>query len=66
MKIYYFSKEDMVSFGNYLLSEERKKMIMEHPELNEEQKQNSLNSVSDADVKNWFEKQPVELGELGE
>jgi hypothetical protein len=39
----YFNKKDLVSFGSYLLSEERKSRISE---LNQ-------NYVTDADIQNW-------------
>jgi hypothetical protein len=41
----YFNKKDIVSFGNYLLSEERKNRISE---LNQ-------NNVTHADIENWKE-----------
>lgn len=63
MKIWYFTKDEMVSFGNYLLSEERTKAKMQHPDFNPEQKEESLKQVTHADLSNWFDKNPVELGE---
>ena len=63
MKIYYFTTEDLVSFGNYLLSEVRTETKMQHPEFDQEQKEESLKHVSHADVANWFETQTVELAE---
>lgn len=52
----YFNKKDMVRFGNYLLSEERTEMILSHPDKSEESKQQSLKTVSDADINNFLEK----------
>jgi len=46
-----FTLTDLVSFGEYLLSKERKKMIQNHPikgGLSER-----LSKVSDADIENW-------------
>ena len=63
MKIHYFTREEMVSFGNYLLSDARKEAKMQDPELNQEQKKESLKQVSHADVSNWFDTQVVELAE---
>ena len=63
MKIYYFTTEDLVSFGNYLLSEGRTEVKMQHPEFSQEQKEESLKHVSHADVANWFDTQTVELAE---
>jgi len=63
MKIHYFTREEMVSFGNYLLSDARTEAKMQHPEFNQEQKEESLKQVSHADVSNWFDTQIVELAE---
>jgi len=60
----YFNKKDLVSFGNYLLSDERKENFqtafdenvkngMSFPMSVEE----SLKSVHHADICNWIEKQ---------
>ena len=46
-----FTLKDLVSFGEYLLSKERKKTIQNHPikgGLSER-----LSKVSDADIENW-------------
>lgn len=46
-----FTLTDLVSFGEYLLSKERKKTIQSHPTkggLSER-----LKKVSDADIANW-------------
>lgn len=46
-----FTLTDLVSFGEYLLSKERKKMIQNHPikgGLSER-----ISKVSDADIENW-------------
>ena len=63
MKIYYFTREEMVSFGNYLLSDARTEAKMQHPEFNQERKEECLKQVSHADVSNWFDTQIVELAE---
>jgi len=48
-----FELSDLVSFGNYLLSEERKNLYESRgKELLEER----LSMVSDADLQNWLEK----------
>lgn len=39
----YFNRKDLVSFGNYLLSEERKNQISKEGQ----------NEVNHADVENW-------------
>lgn len=51
----YFNKTDLVKFGNYLLSEERKELIMSHPEKSDELKLESLKSVSHADIENFMD-----------
>jgi len=61
----YFNRKDLVSFGNYLLSEKRKSQIVEHnKKLVKQQKiqnpvpiENLLSGVYHADVENWLEEQ---------
>jgi hypothetical protein len=48
-----FTKAEVVSFGNYLLSDERKGYVLNHPEKSNEQKNEALKQVSDADIFNW-------------
>lgn len=45
--------KSMIAFGNYLLSDERKRSIMSNPETTEEQKSERLKTVTDADVANF-------------
>jgi len=51
----YFNKKDLVNFGNYLLSEERKRLFENHPEpvgtLEER-----LSKVHHSDIENFLEK----------
>jgi len=49
----YFNTKDIVSFGEYLLSEERKQMILNHPESENSDIETRLKSVSHADIENW-------------
>ncbi|KKN36697.1 hypothetical protein LCGC14_0770850 [marine sediment metagenome] len=42
----YFNRKDIVSFGNYLLSQERMKRISEE----------NKDKVTQADIENWKEK----------
>lgn len=49
----YFNKKDLVDFGNYLLSEERKELFKQHPEpvgtLEER-----LSKVHHSDIENFL------------
>ena len=49
----YFNKKDLVSFGNYLLSDERRELYKNHPELSEHLEER-LATVSHADIENWM------------
>jgi hypothetical protein len=44
---------DLVSFGNYLLSDARRDSIMSNPETSPEAKEELLKQVTDADIANW-------------
>lgn len=51
----YFNKKDLIAFGNFLVSKERKERLKQitHPmDLPDR-----LAQVSDADVANWIDKQ---------
>lgn len=63
MEIHYFTKKEMVSFGNYLLSKERKESFENHPELGSENLEERLSQVHDSDVANWFAKQEIKLAD---
>lgn len=52
-----FTEKDLVSFGNYLLSDERTSPVLDHPGHSSSQKAQSLKQVSDADLANWGEGQ---------
>lgn len=50
----YYNKKDLVSFGNYLLSEKRTNLIKSHPEfVTNDQVEDRLRQVSHADYENW-------------
>lgn len=51
------NQSDLISFGNYLLSKERKKLINSHPQRTKEEKKVASETVSDADVENWLHRQ---------
>ena len=52
--VMYFTEEDLASFGQYLLSDERREMI-ERASIGETQDvlQNRLKNVSNLDLANW-------------
>ena len=53
----YFNKKDLVSFGEYLLSDERKEKIINHPEASKMPPvEERLKQVHHADLCNWFDK----------
>ena len=49
----YYTTKDLVSFGNYLLSEQRKKWMNENNEISNRPKGSGMNEVYDADIANW-------------
>jgi len=52
--ITYFTEKDMVLFGNYLLSQERRERFKQHPEFpNNELLEERLSQVHHADFENW-------------
>lgn len=52
-----YSKADLVGFGNYLLSKERKERYANHPEADKMPPlDDRLSMVNDADVANWKER----------
>lgn len=52
-----FTLEELISFGEYLLSDERTKAIVEHPDAAKMAPvADRLKQVHDADVENWKEK----------
>ena len=61
-----FTQADLVSFGNYLLSDERKDLVLSNPSFSIEQARENLKVVSDADLANWGEGQEKqrEISEL--
>jgi hypothetical protein len=50
-----YTPKDLVSFGLYLLSNERRKMFITHPEFTTDTLQERLSRVYDADIENWKE-----------
>lgn len=57
MKIYY-EESDLVSFGEYLLSDDRKKSFRQNNPISEELSvEERLKKVYDSDMSTWKEKQ---------
>lgn len=51
-----YDTKDLVSFGNYLISEKREHLLFTHPEKDmQDSFMERMKSVSDADLSNWKE-----------
>lgn len=48
-----YTQKDLVSFGLYLLSEEREKLLANHPDFSSDSLSIRLRRVHDADLANW-------------
>ena len=48
-----YTKSDLVTFGKYLLSREREKLIHSHPEFISKREEDRFRQVHDADLSNW-------------
>ena len=57
--ITFFDEDDLVSFGNFMISEERKQSILQ-ADVTEEVKQDALSGVTPFDYKNWLELRQME------
>ena len=51
--VIFFTEEDLVSFGEYMVSDERREAYLNHPELKDENIEERLKSVNNADLANW-------------
>lgn len=51
--VVFFTESDLVSFGEYMMSDERKEMFKNHPEMQGEDLDERLKSVHNADLANW-------------
>lgn len=48
-----FTEAELVTFGNYLLSDTRKRLYKQHPELKAKHLKDRLSQVNHADVENF-------------
>lgn len=51
--VIYFTEEDLISFGEYMVSEQRKKLFESHPDPTNLSLEERLSVVHDADLSNW-------------
>jgi hypothetical protein len=51
--VIYFTEEDLVSFGTYMISAERRKSIEGNPNFEDGNLEIRLGTVNDADIQNW-------------
>ena len=49
-----FSEDDILSFGQYMISKERNDSILEAEELTDDEKQEVLKTVTPFDYNNWI------------
>lgn len=49
-----FNRKDMISFGNYLLSGERRQRFINHPDFQGDMIEVRLSEVHHADIENWI------------
>ncbi len=49
-----FNRKDMISFGKYLLSEERRQRFINHPVFGSNNLEERLSDVHHADIENWI------------
>lgn len=57
--ITFFDEDDLVSFGNFMISEERKQTILQ-ADVTEEVKQDALSGVTPFDYSNWLQLRQME------
>ena len=52
-----FTERDLISFGLYMTSEQRERMLREHPDFDSASYEERSRRVYDADVRNWLDTQ---------
>lgn len=50
----FFEQEDLISFGDYMISEERKQSILQSEGVSDKIKQQALLGVTPFDYENWY------------
>lgn len=51
----YFDEEDLISFAQYMISDQRKESVKAHPEItNNDQRKEFLKVVTPFDYNNWI------------
>jgi hypothetical protein len=51
--VIYFTEEDLVSFGEYMVSPQRRQHFESHPEPTDLSLEERLSGVHDSDLANW-------------
>lgn len=51
--VIYFTEEDLISFGEYMVSPQRRQLFESHPDPSGISLEERLGSVHDADLSNW-------------
>lgn len=53
--VMFFTEQDLVSFGEYMISPVREASINTHPDMTDSEKAERLNSVTNLDLNNWMQ-----------
>lgn len=51
----FFTEDDLLSFGEYMVSDARRKKIEDHPDVKEDEVDNVLKTVHRADLVSWLQ-----------
>lgn len=58
--VIYFTEEDLVSFGEYMVSPQRRKHFESHPNPPDLSLEERLSEVYDADLSNWAHSRTIQ------
>ena len=53
--VMFFTEQDLVSFGEYMISEVRERSINNFPNMSDEERSERLNNVTNLDLNNWMQ-----------